>query len=56
MVRSNSFDLTQNRKKKSMLQHKVKDEDFSIIFLFDFPKYFEPLLSRVPILTPYGST
>ena len=38
MVRSNSFDLTQNRKKKSMLQHKVKDEDFSIIFYEDYDK------------------
>jgi len=38
MVRSNSFDLTQNRKKKSMLQQKVKDEDFSIIFYEDYEK------------------
>ena len=38
MVRSNSFDLTQNRKKKSMLQNKVNDDDFSIIFYEDYEK------------------
>ncbi len=38
MVRSNSFDLTQNRKKKSLLQKKIKDEDFSIIFYEDYEK------------------
>ena len=38
MVRSNSFDLTQNRKKKSMLQNKVNDDDFSIILYEDYEK------------------
>jgi len=38
MVRSNSFDLTQNRKKNRILQKKVKDEDFSIIYYEDYEK------------------
>ena len=38
MVRSNSFDLTQNRSKKRLRQEKISDEDFEIIGYEDFEK------------------
>lgn len=38
MVRSNSFDLTQNRAKKRLRQEKISDADFEIINFEDFEK------------------
>lgn len=38
MVRSNSFDLTQNRSKKRLMQEKITDENFEIIEYKDFEK------------------
>ena len=38
MVRSNSFDLTQNRSKKRLRQEKITEDDFEIINYEDFDK------------------